>query len=160
MVILKCLWIVLSYRDVLDDRMDGQGFMGWCLAGVTVCWVGCPSLYCFVLKAGSRYWCVDGAGTVCVLPADLFGRHLHLLYCCIQSDQQNNTYFNKSVKLRPKFYTQLQIIYFLWRTSYHWPEDDTWRTKHFDPLKTHIHTPVLWAVLSLTVNVTEGMTKT
>jgi hypothetical protein len=23
---------------------------------------------------------------------------------------------------------------------YHWPEDDTWRTKHFDALKTHTHT--------------------
>jgi len=35
--------------------------------------------------------------------------------CCIrvQSDQDSNVYFNRSVKLRPQFETQLQIIHFL-----------------------------------------------
>jgi len=37
-----------------------------------------------------------------VLPADLLGRHLCLLYT-VQSDQQSNMCFNKSMKVRPQF---------------------------------------------------------
>jgi len=49
-------------------------------------------------------------------------------------------------------------MYLLWRILYHWPEDDTWRTKHFDALKTH--TPDVRTQLSLVVTLTQGMTKT
>jgi hypothetical protein len=77
---------VLSYRDELDDRMAKASLAD--VLQVSLC-VGMADRVCIASfwKAGSRQWCVDGAGIVSVLPADLFRRHLCLLYAVRSTEQ-------------------------------------------------------------------------
>ena len=122
------------------SQWSSQGFIGWCLAGFTVCWVGLAVRDCFASywQPVCRRWCLDGAGVVCVLQlAELFGRHLSLFWSVLL---KNNTNFNESLKLKSQFETQLQIIYFYWRTLYHCSEDNTCRSVHCDALKTQTRT--------------------
>jgi len=53
MVVRECLWVALSYLEVVYK--DTTGLWGWFLAGYVLCCVGYTSLSCFVLEG----WFVD-----------------------------------------------------------------------------------------------------
>jgi len=58
---------------------NSTGFMDWCLAGIALCWIGCPKFVGYCITSfwtdGCWYWNLDSTGILYVLHGQLYRRH-------------------------------------------------------------------------------------